>query len=170
MNVEYKELSVVGKVWSLAELINAGIRDKKKSYILAAVRKVEALNDSEEIDASMAVDETIDNIVEHINSLKKKYIDHEDCDVTFVSDDSIASQIWKNRFMFDKIRNNMKIKDLSKVDKESLDKVFSNINRLYIQELKMKNLSGIERKDLFKIRHEILSMKTKYENITARGI
>ena len=170
MNIEYKELSLVGKVWSLAELFNAGLRDGNKSYILAALKKLEEIKNDEVLMSSKAVGEnTVDNIIENAKAMKAVIIDGEDAETDFEYDASVISSIWLNRIFLDgfkfKVRNNT----LQMCDADEINKVYSAIRSLYVYEIKNKTLSGNERADIFKIMKEIEAVKIKFDKRVRNG-
>lgn len=169
MNVKYKELSVIGKVWTLAQTLSAGITENKKAYILAAVRKLNELNNSIEIDASMAVNETIDSIVDHATALKENFLDLIESDTDFVDNEDIISQIWYNRLLLDSFKYKWKNNLLTEADEMELEEIYKTLKSIYVVELKEKRLSGKERADLFKINEEVENFKIKFDTLVRRG-
>ena len=159
MNLKYKQLSVIGKVWVLAEMFNAGIRDDKNSYILATIKHIEDLIKDEETRSSNAVCENsfeimLDNISEICDGNNK---------IEF-SNNGIVSQVWKARFDLDEIKRRLKQNYLKNDDTEKLNEIYLEIRKIWIKDLKEKKLSGKERRDLFKIKEEIEDVKIKIEN------
>lgn len=164
MNIKYEKLSVVGKVWTLAQTLGAGITDNKNTYVLSAIRKLDELNKSLEVDASMTVNETIDNIVEHAIALKENYMDLKKVDTRFVDNEDIISQIWYNRLLLDAFKFKLKNKMLTEKEEDELDKIYNTIRHIFIVELKEKRFSSKERRDLFKIKEEIEDVIIKFKN------
>ena len=55
----------------------------------------------------------------------------------------------------DSVSDGMLLRDIKKEDVELLDVTLKNISKIYVQDLKQKQLGAFERRDLFKIREEI---------------
>ncbi len=159
MNIKYKQLSVIGKVWTLAETFSAGIIDNKNAYVNSTLKHIEELMSDENAKISSAVYEnSFESIFENATDI---WCGSES--VTSV-DDSIVSIIWKNRLEFDQIKRNVKESCLTNVNKMILLDIYLEIKHIWIKDLKEKKLSSQERRDLFKIKEEIEDLKIKIEN------
>ena len=69
MNIKYQELSVIGKVWSIAELLYVGLRDNNKKYVEVAFSKLQSLN-AEDIQSKAIFQHSITNLMDHANTYK----------------------------------------------------------------------------------------------------
>lgn len=159
MNIKYNKLSVIGKVWSLAELYNAGIRDDKKPYVDAAIRKLEEL-ESDSNSTSFAIGEkSISNILRHIMKETEEFVD----------DGTLVSSLWYNRAWLDDVKSRIKNNQIEDSDLAVLQDIYLEIKRFYVKNLKEKKFSSKEKQDLFKIKEEILNLKNKIENRVERN-
>lgn len=156
MNLKYENLSLVGKIWSIAEILNAGKMHGNKKWIVSALDKFSTLYANEEVYRSNALQEnTMSNLYEMVVEFKLKYVDGFVLDVLLEEDNSIISYVWKTRFIIDDIKSKIKRNKITKEDVELLDVILKNISKIYVQDLKQKQLGAFERRDLFKIREEI---------------
>lgn len=156
MNLKYKQLSVIGKAWTIAELYNAGIRYNKKSYIKATMRKLEDLESENINTTSYAIKEnTISNIMQHITKETPEYC----------NDNSIVSIIWYNRAWLDDIKIKINENTMLSSDVPILEDIYLEIKRLWVADLKSKKLTPRERQDLFEIKEEIKNVVLKLNNL-----
>lgn len=166
MNIKYDELSVIGKVWTIAEMFCAGVKDNKKSYVLATIRRLNELNADENAKTSKAVFEnTMLQIIENTERYKFDNI----LTVEDIDDESIVSRVWCCRLKFDKIKWQIKNDNLTQEAIETLNSIFYEIRRFWVSDLKFKVLESKERRDLFKIKEEIEDLKIKIENRVKRN-
>ena len=160
MNLKYKDLSIIGKVWTIAEVLNAGITHNNKKWIVSAVDKFEQIYNDEEIYNSRILNEdALTKILQQVVEIKLTYVDGYEYVDSLQPDDSIICLIWQSRFMLDRIKSNIKHNQVTQEDVEVLDDIFLKISKVYIRDLKQKELQGKERRDLFKIREEIEDVK-----------
>lgn len=155
MNIKYKQLSVIGKIWTIADMFYAGIRDDKNAYVLATLRRLEELDNDEEIINSNAVQEnTISKLIDCVETKQDLVFD----------DESIISKVWSFHIEINNIKARVKTDRLMSEDVLTLNKIHSQIKGFWVRDLKQKNLSSKERRDLFKIVEEIEDLKIKIEN------
>ena len=169
MNIKYKELSIIGKIWSVAELLQAGIRDKKDAYIISAFKKITILQNNQEILISNAIDnDTMNNIMEHATDVlhKSKF---KDKFIEFNNDGSVVSRVWFCKIELDRLKEIIKNNTLLSNDILALNSIYSEIKGLWIADLKIRQLSSKERRDLFKIKEEIEDLKIRIEKRTERN-
>ena len=105
MNIKYKELSIIGKVWSIAELLKAGIRDKKDAYIISTFKKIKELQNDVSLSLTNAVKTTtMDNIMAHATEIlhKSKF---PDTVIEFNNDESVTSIVWFAKTELDDIKD-----------------------------------------------------------------
>ncbi len=165
MNIKYKDLSVIGKIWTLTEMLYSGIKDVKQSYLLAVKRKLEELNDSEEIKTSNTLNEhTIDNIIYNSKSLANYCLGIQE-EEDYIEDDTMLLNIWFLKVQADAIKRRAKEKILFAHDKEVLDNIIYKIKNYWlIAGYKEKVLTGKEKRDLHKIYLELSSLQQKINN------
>lgn len=168
MNIKYDELSIIGKIWSVAELFYAGIRDKKESYIRATFRKLEELSFDEEVYNSNA---TKNNSFECIIDSATKMLEANSggSGTELIYDGSVIATVWYDCISFNDIKNKAKNNLLTNQDIESLNNLFFEIKHIWTSDLKAKNLLSKERRDLFKIQKEIEDLKLKIETRVKRN-
>ena len=160
MNLKYKDLSIVGKIWSIAEVLNAGIAHNNKKWIVSAVDKFEQIyNDEEMYNFHILNEDTLTKILQQVIEIKLTYLDGYKFVDSLQVDDSIICLVWQSRFQLDGIKQNIKHNQVKNEDVELLDIVLSKISKVYFEDLKQKKLQGKERRDLFKIREEIIDVK-----------
>lgn len=165
MNIKYEKLSVVGKVWTLAQTLGAGTLTDKKGYVLSAVKNLEELSASYEVDASMTVNETICTILDHAQAIKEKFFNKQaKVDTEFVHNDDIISDIWANSILLINLKYKFKNKQLSEEDINLIEELYNNVRHIFIVELVEKRLESKEKRDLFKIKEEVEDFKIKVEN------
>ena len=159
MNIKYNQLSVIGKIWTLAQTFSAGIIDDKNAYINSVLNHLEDLIKDVNANNSSAVDEnSFESIFENATDI---WCGSES--ITSV-DDGIVSTIWKNRLEYDQIKRKAKENFLTKADKLQLMDLYLEIKHIWIKDLKERKLSSLERRDIFKIKEEIEDLKIKIEN------
>ena len=168
MNIKFNDLSIVGKIWSIAEMFYIGIRDVKESYIRATFRKLEDLSFDEEIYNSNAVKEHSFECI--IDSATKILEANSGAGGTkLIHDESLIATVWYDCISFNDIKNKLKNDSLTNQDIESLNQLFLELRRIWIGDLKAKNFSSKERRDLFKIKEEIEDLKLKIETRVKRN-
>ena len=161
MNIKYKDLSVIGKIWSLAELLCVGIRDKKSAYTISMFKKLTELRDEEE--PSMAVKQnSFENIMENATNIlhKSKF---PDAYFEFTNDESVISIVWCAKTQLEEIKRRVEKDTLTKEDLTTLNEIYKQVHKCWIIDIKNKILSSKERRDLFKIQLEIKSYKERIE-------
>ena len=169
MNIKYKDLSIIGKGWSLAELLKAGIRDKKDAYLVSTFKKIRELQDNKELKNSHAVKETtFDNIMIHATNIlhQSKY---PDTYIEFDNDGSIASTIWFLKTELDSIKERIKNNRINSEDLPMLNEIYSTIRKFWVTDLKNKELTSQERSDLFKIKKEVETLLLNVEKRAERN-
>lgn len=169
MNIKYKDLSVIGKIWTIAEMFHAGLRDNKNAYIVATFRKLEELLYDQEAQTSKAVlSGSIENIIASAE-IQKELIWGETENAKLYDYGSIVELIWFNRIAFDAIKRRIKDDSMLGEDLAILDAIYREIKGLWVSDLKAKQLRSEERRDLFKIKEEIEDLKIKIENKVKRN-
>ena len=152
MELKYKKLSLIGKIWVIAELYNAGIRDDKQSYVSAAIRKLEQLQSEEATLNSCAIKEnTLLNILNQITGETSE----------FVHDHSAVSFLWYNRAWLDDIKNRIRDNQIEESDMAILEDIYREIKLLWFRDLRAKKYSSEERLELYKIYEETKNLKNK---------
>ncbi len=160
MKLKYKEMSIVGKVWTLAELYNAGVGDEKKSYVRATITRLyEMLFDEETLSSHATKESSISNILNHITGYTAE----------FKNDESVVSILWYNRAWLDDVKSRTKNSQIESSDLAILQDVYLEIKRLYINNLKEKKLSIEESRDLLLIKKEIEDLKNKIQTRVTRN-
>lgn len=166
MNIKYNELSVVGKTWAVAEMFYYGVRDVNAINIEATYKKIDEMENNDK--NSKTVKETsfanMRDSVEKILAVNSGKSEQE-----FIHDGSIVSTVWFDAVYFFNIKNNAKANLLTKKDYETLKEIYSEIKHIWVMDLKEKGLTSKERRDLFKIKDEILSLINNLENKIMRG-
>ena len=164
MNIKYDKLSIIGKIWTIGELLNMGIYENKQAYMKAVFRKLSELNDNPNIfNYRSMLDSTLENIIHNAFAMKQRFVDNIDVSVDFMDDGSIVSAIWFNRQLFDYFKLQLKENNVSLNDIKLLNDAYLAIRRIYAYELKNKQLCSKERVELFKIFKEIEDFKIKVE-------
>ena len=161
MNIKYKDLSIIGKVWALAELLFAGLRDNNKKYIEVAFSKLESLK-TEDIKSSAVLPNGIENLIENAKTDKQIMLG-ETVTGGLKADGSIIETVWYDCIELQDIKRRVKNDCLMESDIDAINEIFYEIHSLWVGDLKNKELSGKERRDLFKIQEEIKSFKEKIE-------
>ena len=161
MNIKYKDLSIIGKVWSIAELFYAGIRDNNKKYIEVAFSKLESLK-LEDIKSNAMVEDGIANLIINAKA-QKQFMQGDVVSGAMVEDGSIIETVWFDCIEIQGIKNRVKNDSLLESDIDALNDIYYEIHSLWISDLKNKELLGKERRDLFKIKEEVKSYKEKIE-------
>ncbi|MBO5954888.1 MAG: hypothetical protein J6Q13_02850 [Clostridia bacterium] len=170
MNIKYKYLSVIGKVWTIAEILFAGIREEKEKWIVSALDKLEGLREDETIQNSKALNEkTIDQLIENARTQKQIMLEEQTLGGLTSDGGSVVETIWFNRIEFDEIKRRIKNDGLLEEDLLSLNQIYREIKAIWIKDLKEKQLSSKERSDLFKIKEEIEDLKIKIEKRVERN-
>lgn len=163
MNIKYENLSVIGKVWQIAELLHDGIRDSKDAYIMAAFKKITQLKNDENLSKSTAVKETtMINIMEHGTNIlhQSKFKDYW---FEFENDESVVSIVWFAKTELDIIKESIKNNGIHDDDFENLKNIYLRLKSILVNDLKSKVLSGDERRDLLKIVKEVNKLVIKVE-------
>jgi len=161
VNIKYKELSIIGKIWSLAELFAVGIRDNNKKYVDVAISKLKSLIYDDIVSNAASIDD-IKNL-SHNAKIQKQYIFGGSLTGAYNEDGSIIEAIWFDCLDIHSIKQRVKNDSLMKTDLNKLNDIYYEIYNLWINDLKNKELSSKERRDLFKIKEEIKSYKEKIE-------
>lgn len=153
MNRKYNEMSVVGKIWAIAELYHVGIRACKKSYVNATIRKLEELECKTDSTSFAIGDNSIANILRYITKETEEYVD----------DGTLVSSLWYNRAWLDDVKSRIKNNQIQETDLAILQDIYIEVKRFYVKNLKEKKFSSQEKQDLFKIKEEVLNLKNKIE-------
>ena len=164
MNIKYKDLTIIGKIWSIADLFYSGLIIGNKKWVEIAYEKLETLNIDEQVQNSKAVlEHTIQQTItnahiaeEYITGIREEY----DC----IDDESIASRLWFNKIELNQIKSRVKNDALKREDVLLLNEIYAEISHFWITDLKQKVLTSKERKELFKIREEVDDLLIKIEN------
>jgi len=164
MNVKYKDLSIIGKVWTIADLFYTGIAIGNKKWVEIAFEKLETIKSDEELQSSnAALSGSIEQMIANAH-IAEQYItgnrDEYDC----VDDESIVSRVWFNRIELNQIKQRVKNDALMREDVFLLNEIYAEISHFWVSDLKNKHLTSKERRDLFKIREEIEDLLIKIEN------
>ena len=155
MKAKYKELSLIGKVWALAELYNTGVGCDKKSYVEAAIRKLEALDADEKYLSSLATQEkSISNILSFITRETEEFVD----------DGSLVSSLWYNRAWLDDVKTRIRNNKIEDSDMAVLQDIYIEFKRFCVKDLKEKQLSSKERRELFEIKGELNNLIVNLNN------
>lgn len=160
MNIKYKDLSIIGKVWSLAELFYTGIRNNNKKYIDVAFAKLQTLK--EEVKSSAMAENSIENILINAKAFKQ-FMLGEEVTGAMIEDGSIVESIWFDAIEINSIKRRVKDDSLMEEDLLALNDIYYEIHKFWALDLKNKELSSKERRDLFKIQQEVKSYKEKIE-------
>lgn len=170
MNIKYKDLSVIGKVWTIAEILFAGIREEKEKWVVSAFDKLEGLRQDETIQQSNALNNiTIEQLIENARTDKQLLLGERLTGGMSSDGGSIVETIWFDRIEFDEIKTRIKNDSLTDEDLISLNELYYEIRSFWVKDLKEKKLSGKERRDLFKIKEEIEDLKIKIEKRVDRN-
>lgn len=165
MNIKYKDLSVIGKVWSLAEMLYAGIRHENKKWIKVALEKLESLQQNEEVQNSTALNEKSLNCLIYNAKTQKELLMSESTNVDLDTDGgSIIETLWFDYFEFADIKQRSKHNSIVREDLFDLEDLFYEVKSFWIKDIKVQELSTEERRDLFYIKKEIEDFKTNLEN------
>ena len=170
MNTKYNQLSIIGKVWTIGELFNTGIYDNNTAYIKSSFKKLGELNSNPNVLNYVSMkDTTLENIINNAFAIKQKQVDDMDVDTAFVDDGSIVSAIWYNKQLLDYFKMKMKENSLTSRDLKILTNIYYAIRRIYVNELKSKQLSSKERCELFKINEQVNNLKLKIESRVSKN-
>lgn len=170
MNIKYKDLSVIGKVWTIAEVLFAGIREEKEKWVISAFDKLEGLRQDETIQQSNALNNiTIEQLIENARTDKQLLLGEQLTGGMSSDGGSIVETIWFDRIELDEIKTRIKNDSLTDEDLISLNEIYCEIKHIWVKDLKEKKLRGKERRDLFKIKEEIEDLKIKIEKRVDRN-
>ena len=122
MNIKYKQLSVVGKIWRLAEMYATGIRLGDDAYLKATKRYLQYIQ-SYEKKSNAKYDDTISNMINYVSGNQ-----------SFVNDGSVVSLLWYYGEIFDDIKHKNKYGIISKEDEVIMDQFVKIIDQLYMDE------------------------------------
>ena len=167
MNIKYNELSIIGKVWSIAELLFVGLRDNNKKYVDVAFSKLESLK-TENIESKAVLENGIETLIENATTDKQLMLG-EPLTAGLSDDGSIISTIWFDCIELQDIKRRVKKDCIMESDIEAIEEIYYEIHSLWINDVKNKELSAKERRDLFKIQAEIKSFKEKIEKRAERN-
>ena len=138
MNIKYKDLSVIGKVWTIAEVLFAGIREEKEKWVISAFDKLEGLRQDETIQLSNALNNiTIEKLIENARTDKQLILGERLTGGMSSDGGSIVETIWFDRIELDEIKT--RIKNDSLTD-EIIDKEIANIKSGLIKKFPTVNL------------------------------
>ena len=164
MNIKFNKLTLIGKIWTIREMIDKGIYEHNKDYIKAGVKKLEEIIANEEyLNTNSTLCEgtqDIENIVEHARLLKEFYVDKQYVLIGFEKRSNAVSKLWVIREKFDYLKHRARYFGLDEND-------FKDIHVLIY---KIQNLSNCnkftsnERIELNKIMWEVENFKFKCEN------
>lgn len=170
MNIKYKDLSVIGKVWTIAEILSAGIREENEKWVVSAFDKLEGLRHDETIQQSNALNnKTIELLIENARTDKQLILGERLTGGMSSDGGSVIETVWFDRIEFDEIKTRIKNDSLLEEDLVSLDEIYCEIKRIWVKDIKEKKLNGKERRDLFKIKEEIEDLKIKIEKRVERN-
>ena len=168
MNVKYEDLSLVGKVWSLAEVFYAGLCDNKPAYVKSTFRKLEELKLECLSSSNVANESNIENLIDNAN-IQKQFMLGEDVVGDYIDDESVVSMLWFNSIILSGIKRRVKDDSLLYDDLYNLNRIYDEIKGAWIHDLKARELLSIERRDFFKIKEQIEDLKIKIQKRVERN-
>lgn len=165
MNIKYEKLSIIGKIWSIRELLDKGLLEKDGKQVFSAIKKIDTLINDESIkdsgiecveqDLELIEDNVYQNSIEYFDKRKKEIIEPFEIN-------GIISAIWFLKGELDCLKQRAKSCEQTDSDKQLILEIERKVNQIYYTELKEKKMSGKVRRDLFKIKEEIEDVKIKY--------
>ena len=165
-NLKFKDMSIIGKVWNIAELLQAGIRDNKESYIIASLKKITELQNLDLYKTSSVIErDSMDYIMINATNVlhKSKY---KDAYYEIETDGSIICDLWNLKIELDTIKERIKDSQLLQDDLMNLKNIYQQIKLMLF---KNESLSHEEKVDLLKIYKEIKHLYIKIETRAERN-
>ena len=166
MNIKYEKLSIVGKIWSIRELLDKGLFENDGKQVFVAIKKINDLM-SDETQKTYEIEklkEDLESIEHFVYRYSIDYFENSK-DEEFVDDFKVngnISEIWFLKGELDCLKQRAKSCLETDFDKLLIIEIERRINKIYYTDLKEKKLTGKDRRDLFKIKEEIEDVKIKY--------